>query len=73
MFQHIIIPKVPWLYEPLLLLVCMSIEISRRNLLVLVGMGFRPQPVIQDSLIRITNNPDQQKRIASSLRLYRDG
>ncbi len=36
-------------------------------------MGFRPQPVVDDSLIRITNNPLQQKRIASSLRLYRDG
>jgi hypothetical protein len=36
-------------------------------------MGFRPQPVIDDNLILITDDPMQQKRIASSLRLYRDG
>jgi hypothetical protein len=39
----------------------------------IVGMGFRPQPIIDDNLIQITNDPIQQKRIASSLRLYRDG
>jgi len=36
-------------------------------------MGFRPQPIIDDSLIQITDDPDQQKRIAHSLQLYRDG
>jgi hypothetical protein len=36
-------------------------------------MGFRPQPIIDDSLIQITDDPEQQKRIASSLRLFRDG
>ncbi len=36
-------------------------------------MGFRPQPIIDDSLIEITDDPDQQRRIASSLRLFRDG
>jgi hypothetical protein len=36
-------------------------------------MGYRPQPVVNDNLIRITDDPDQQKRIASSLGLYRDG
>ncbi len=35
-------------------------------------MGFRPQPRVDDSLIQVTNNPNQQKRIASSLRLFRD-
>lgn len=35
-------------------------------------MGFRPQPLTDSSLIEITDNPDQQKRIASSLRLFRD-
>lgn len=36
-------------------------------------MGFRPQPNIEDSLIEVSNNPEQQKRTASSLRLFRDG
>jgi hypothetical protein len=36
-------------------------------------MGFRPQPIVQDSLIEITDDPEQQKHIASSLRIYRDG
>jgi hypothetical protein len=36
-------------------------------------MGFRPQPIIDDSLIQITDDPDQQKSIAHSLQLYRDG
>ncbi len=35
-------------------------------------MGFRPQPLVDSSLIQITNDPLQQKRIASSLRLFRD-
>ena len=35
-------------------------------------MGFRPQPSVDSSLIEISNNPEQQKRIASSLRLFRD-
>jgi len=35
-------------------------------------MGFRPQPVIDSSLIQISNDPVEQKRIASSLRLFRD-
>lgn len=37
-----------------------------------VGMGYRPQPVIDDNIIRISDNPREQARIASSLRLYRD-
>ena len=36
-------------------------------------MGFRPQPRIEDNLIRVTNDREQQTRLASSLRLYRDG
>ena len=36
-------------------------------------MGFRPQPVIDDNIIRISDNPREQVRIASSLRLFRDG
>ncbi|CAF1115447.1 unnamed protein product [Rotaria sordida] len=43
-----------------------------RTTATVVGMGFRPQPEIDDSLIRITSDPHQQIRIASSLRLYRD-
>jgi hypothetical protein len=35
-------------------------------------MGFRPQPLIDSSLIPISNDRTQQKRIASSLRLFRD-
>jgi len=35
-------------------------------------MGFRPQPVTDASLIEVSNDPLQQKRIASSLRLFRD-
>jgi hypothetical protein len=35
-------------------------------------MGFRPQPDLKNSLIQITNDVDQQKRLASSLRLFRD-
>lgn len=38
----------------------------------IVGLGFRPQPATDSSLIRITDDPTQQKRIASSLRLFRD-
>ncbi|CAF1046934.1 unnamed protein product [Rotaria sp. Silwood1] len=37
-----------------------------------VGLGFRPQPVTYESLIRITNDTAQQKRIASSLQLFRN-
>lgn len=36
-------------------------------------MGFRPQPVVRDSLIEITDDATQKERIASSLRLFRDG
>jgi len=35
-------------------------------------MGFLPQPLTDSNLIPITNDPLQQKRIASSLRLFRD-
>jgi hypothetical protein len=35
-------------------------------------MGFRPQPATDSSLIQITNDPVQQQRISSSLRLFRD-
>ncbi|UJR27008.1 hypothetical protein I4U23_008313 [Adineta vaga] len=43
-----------------------------RSTSAVVGMGFRPQPVIDDSLIRISNDKEEQARIASSLRLFRD-
>ncbi|CAF0727498.1 unnamed protein product [Rotaria sordida] len=43
-----------------------------RSTAAVVGLGFRPQPVIDESLIQITNDPIQQKRIASSLRLFRN-
>ena len=36
-------------------------------------MGFRPQPSVEENLIKITNDEYQQKRIASSLRIFRDG
>ena len=35
-------------------------------------MGFRPQPLIDDSLVRVSDDPTEQIRIASSLRLFRD-
>jgi hypothetical protein len=35
-------------------------------------MGFRPQPATDSSLIQITDDPVQQKRIVSSLQLFRD-
>lgn len=35
-------------------------------------MGFRPQPLFSESLVRITNNATQQKEIASSLELFRN-
>ena len=35
-------------------------------------MGFRPQPLIDSSLIEISNDRTQQKKVASSLRLFRD-
>ncbi len=38
----------------------------------IVGLGFRPQPSVDESLIRITNDPEQQEKMASSLRLFRD-
>jgi hypothetical protein len=38
----------------------------------IVGLGFRPQPLVDESIIRITNDPKQQSKIASSLRLFRD-
>ncbi|CAF1538180.1 unnamed protein product, partial [Adineta steineri] len=44
-----------------------------RTTATVVGMGFRPQPRVDDNLILVSNDPDQQARIASSLRLYRDG
>ncbi|CAF4600034.1 unnamed protein product [Rotaria sp. Silwood1] len=43
-----------------------------RTTATVVGMGFRPQPEVDDSLIRVTNNEHEQRRIASSLRLFRD-
>ncbi|CAF1248191.1 unnamed protein product [Adineta steineri] len=43
-----------------------------RTTATVVGMGFRPQPRVDDNLIVVSNDPDQQARIASSLRLYRD-
>ncbi|CAF2434635.1 unnamed protein product [Rotaria sp. Silwood2] len=43
-----------------------------RSTAAVVGLGFRPQPVIYESLIRITNNSTQQKLIASSLQLFRN-
>ncbi|CAF2851757.1 unnamed protein product [Rotaria sp. Silwood2] len=43
-----------------------------RTTATVVGMGFRPQPMVDDSLIRVSNDLYEQKRIASSLRLYRD-
>lgn len=36
-------------------------------------MGFRPQPDVGDSLIRVSADPLEQLRIASSFRLFRDG
>jgi hypothetical protein len=42
-------------------------------ILSVVGMGFRPQPRIDDNLIQVTDNKDQQESIASSLQLYRQG
>lgn len=36
-------------------------------------MGFRPQPFVDDNLIRVTDDPNQQNHIASSLQLFRDG
>lgn len=38
----------------------------------IVGMGFRPQPYTHESLIRITNDSTQRRRIASSLKLFRN-
>ncbi|CAF1581851.1 unnamed protein product, partial [Adineta steineri] len=43
-----------------------------RSTSAVVGMGFRPQPIVDDSLIHISNDPSQQERIGSSLRLFRD-
>ncbi|CAF0791721.1 unnamed protein product [Adineta ricciae] len=43
-----------------------------RSTAAVVGMGFRPQPLIDDSLIRVSDDPTEQIRIASSLRLFRD-
>ncbi|UJR22102.1 hypothetical protein I4U23_025167 [Adineta vaga] len=42
-----------------------------RTTATVVGLGFRPQPNVNDNLIRVTNDPEQQKQIASSLGLYR--
>ena len=35
-------------------------------------MGFRPQPLVDSSLIRVSDDLIEQKRVASSLRLFRD-
>lgn len=58
------------------LLRCATVGLSMSSLfasLCLVGMGFRPQPHIDENLIRVSNDREQQTRMASSLRLYRDG
>lgn len=53
--------------------VCGDNVLRRSAGVFLVGMGFRPQPVIDDNLIRVSNDPHEQARIASSLRSFRDG
>ncbi|CAF1211934.1 unnamed protein product [Adineta ricciae] len=42
-----------------------------RTTATVVGLGFRPQPIIDDNLIRVTNTKQQQEQIASSLSLFR--
>lgn len=39
---------------------------------ILVGVGFRPQPLVDSSLIEITNDLTQQTIMASSLLLFRN-
>ncbi|CAF2140149.1 unnamed protein product [Rotaria magnacalcarata] len=43
-----------------------------RTAATVVGMGFRPQPDVTENLIQVPSDPQEQKRIASSLRLFRD-